>query len=265
MPFDPSSSAINLILGAAALFTAIALVRSWRTFWDAKFTASDRRLAMQVGMFLVPPVVVLLHELGHVAAVRMVGARVLAFRYGLFEGSVTVGGRLTPYENWFVALSGNVVSLACGLVMVAAGMVGRRWRTPLRYLLVVAGLIELVFTLVGYPLLSLTSSFGDWVVVYDLRRTPALSWTAAAVHVALLVGLRHWWRRRGRAALFALGLAGDGAVRLAELEAARAASPRDPAAHLALADFYASNGELALARATLDDAVGACGDVPRLH
>lgn len=263
MPFNPASGVMDLILGVAALATLVTLVRSWSQFWDGEFTASDRRLALQMGMFLLPPVVVLFHELGHLVAARMVGAQVLAFRYGLFEGSVTVAGRLSPFEDWWIALSGNLVSLICGVAMVAAGVAVRRWRAPLRYLLVVAGLIELLFTLVGYPLLSLTSNFGDWIRIYDLRRTPELSWPTAAVHVALLVGLRNWWRRRGRATLFALGT-GLGA-RLGELLAAVAASPKDPATYLALADFYARNRELNLARTSLDDGISACGDVPRLH
>ena len=265
MPFDPSSGALDLILGVAALVTAVTLVRSWKSFWDRDFTASDRRLAMQVGMFLIPPVVVLLHELGHLFAARMLGIRVLAFRYGLFEGSVTVAGRLTAFDSWFIAVAGNLVSLAVGLAMVGVGVLARGWRAPLRYLLVVGGLIELVFTLVAYPLLSATSNFGDWITIYDFQRTPALSGGTAAVHAGLLVGLRQWWRRRGRATLFTLGIGGGLGSRLAELQRAVDTSPRDPDARLALADFYARNGELPLARVTLDDAVAVCGDVPRLH
>ena len=263
MPFDPSSAVTDLILGVAALVTAVTLVRSWGRFRDADFTAADRRLAAQVGMFLLPPVVLLLNELGHVAAARWSGARVLDFRYGLFEGSVTVAGRLSPSDSWFIAMAGNVVSLACGLLMIGAGVAGRRWRLPLRYLLVVGGLFELVFTLVGYPLLSLTSRFGDWITIYDMGRTPELSWPTAAMHVGLLLALRWWWRRRGKATLFSIGSGLGG--RVAELEAAVAGSPRDPAPHLALADFYARHDELGLARTTIERAFAACGNVPRLH
>ena len=263
MPFDPSSGAVDLILGLAALATLVALGRSWKGFWDADFTPADRRMAAQVAIFLVPPVVVLLHELGHLFAAKALGVRVIRFRYGLFEGSVTVAGRLTRFEDWFIALAGNLVTLLVGLLMVAAGVAAKRWKAPVRYVLVVGGLIEVVFTLAGYPLLSLVSSFGDWVAIYDLRRRPELAWATAVVHGAALVALRAWWRRRGRTTLFAIG-SGTGA-RVAELQAAVDSAPRNPAARLAMADFYARNGELALARTTLDDAVAACGDVPRLH
>jgi hypothetical protein len=263
VPFDPTTGVMDVLLAIAALAAAVTLVRSWRRFWDADFTAADRRLATQVGVFLVPPVVVLFHELGHLFAARALGVRVVGFRYGLFEGSVTVAGRLSRYENWLIALAGNVVSLVAGFLLLAVGIGGRRLRAPARYLLAVSGLIEIVFTLVGYPLFSLTSNFGDWIAIYDVRRLPELAWATAAVHAALLVALHRWWRRRGRSTLFTISSGAGG--RVAQLEAAIASSPHDPAPRLALADLYASHGELALARTTLDDAVTACGDVPRLH
>src|SRR5205085_8371612 len=40
--------------------------------------------------------------------------------------------------------------------------------------------------------------------------------------------------------------------------------PSDPGGWLSLADFYARRGELSLARATVEDGLAACGEVPRL-
>ena len=263
MPFDPSSGALDVILGIAAVATAVALIRSWRSFWDDDFTPKDRRLGGQVAVFLVPPIVVLLHEAGHLVAARSLGLKVLDFHYGLFEGSVTVGGLMTPFQQWFVAIAGNVVSAVLGLALLAVGFLGRRLRAPVRYVLLAGGMLELVFSLVVYPVLSGAAQFGDWIVVYDFDRTPGLSWATAVVHAALLLALWQWWRRTGRVTLFAVGSGTE--VELAERQSAGAAEPADVGAWLALVDFYARHGELGLSRDALARAVAACGDHPRLH
>lgn len=261
MPFDPTSGVMDVILGLAALATLVGLVRAWRTFWDADFTVEDRRMATQVAVFLVPPVVVLLHELGHFATAKALGVRVTGFDYGLFHGSVTVAGLRTVEDMWLIALSGNVVGAAVGLAMVVAGIAGTGLRRPLRYLLVAGGMLELVFSLVVYPFLSLSARFGDWVLLYS-RRTETLSWGLGVVHAASLLALVLWWKRRGKAALFAIGSSAE--KEIGGLREAVDADPTDPARWLALADFYARRGELSLARSTVEEGIAACGDAPRL-
>ncbi|MGH9281087.1 MAG: hypothetical protein ACRD12_23755 [Acidimicrobiales bacterium] len=262
MPFDPSSRAVDIILGLAALATLVTLIRHWRTFFDDDFTPTDKRLATQVAVFLIPPVVVLFHELGHYVTAKALGVRVIGFHYGLFEGSVTVAGPRTVTEDWLIAVSGNIVGAAMGAGMMVLGVVWTRARRPLRYVLLLGGLLEVLFSLVLYPLLSLSAGFGDWPVVYS-GETPVLSAVTAVVHVGLLVGLYLWWRRRGRDALFTIGSGAETAV--AELKAAVAAAASEPGPWLDLADFYARRGEFALARTAIQDGIEACGPVPRLN
>jgi tetratricopeptide (TPR) repeat protein len=262
MPLDPSSGALDVILGLAALATLIGLIRSWRPFWDDDFTVADRKTATQVAVFLVPPVVVLLHELGHLYAARALGVRVIGFSYGLFEGSVTVAGRRTPLDNWLIAVAGNLVTAVVALAMIATAVYGVRLRRPLRYVLLAGGLLELVFTLILYPVMSFMAQFGDWIVIYDSDRTPNLSLASAVVHAAALYMLWRWWRRRGREKLFAIGAGSEGEV--AELRKVIEASPSDPAGWLTLADYYARRGELALARTTVEQGLDAAGESPRL-
>jgi len=145
MGFDPNTGVTDVILGIGAVLALVTLVRSRRSFLDADFTVADRHVAMQVAVFLVPPAVVLLHELAHAVAVAAVGGHVTDFHYGLFEGSVSFAGGLTDSQVWFVALAGNVVSIGIGVAMVAAGGLLGGVRRPLRYLLIVGGLIEAVF------------------------------------------------------------------------------------------------------------------------
>jgi membrane-associated protease RseP (regulator of RpoE activity) len=262
MPVEPTSGVVDVILGVAAAVTLVGVIRAWRTLWDDDLTLADRRLMTQAAVFLIPPAVVLFHELGHLYAARALGLRVTNFRYGLFEGSVSVSGLRSPAEMWFVALSGNLVSTLIGLGKVALALVGRRMRRPVRYLLLLGGLLELVFSLVAYPVLSLTSRFGDWIIVYATDRTPGLSVATGVVHVAALLALWQWWRRRGKAALFAIGSGVESP--LEDLQRAVREKPGEPSAWLSLADFYARRGELALARTTIEDGITACGDVPRL-
>jgi len=262
VPFDPQSGVVNLIMGLAALATLVTLVRSRRTFLDRAFTGDGKRLATQVAVFLVPPVVVLIHELGHVAAVMAVGARVTSFHYGFFEGSVGFTGSLSPGEGWFVSMAGNVAGALTGLALAVVGLAAARLRPGIRYVLILGGTLQVGYALIGYPLLSLSSNWGDWVSIYDARSTPTLSWATGVVHVAVLAALWRWWRGTVRHSLFAVG-SGE-ADRVAALRLAVREAPGDDARWLDLAGLYARSGELGLARATLEDAAGAA-PTARIH
>lgn len=261
--FDPNTLGMDLILGLGAVLAVVALVRGWRSFVDDDFTWADRRVATQVSVFLVPPVVVLLHELGHAVAAWLLGADVVGFHYGLFEGSVTVAGRLSPADNWFIALAGNAISAAMGFAMVHAGATTSSARRAWRYVLILGGMFEVLFALVGYPVLSMVTRFGDWLTVYDFSATPGLSSATLAVHSLLLWGTWRWWRGRLRPLLFAV--ANGQESRLAELQDAVRRNPADVGPRLELANLFAGRGELDLAAATLDEASVAISDLTRLH
>ena len=257
MPFGEDARAVDLIFGLALLGTLVMLARRWKAFWDADFTDEDRRMATQIAIFAVPPIVVLVHELGHVAAARFVGGRILDFHYGLIEGSVTVGGRLTAGEHWMIALAGNVIGSALGLAMAAAGASAVRLPRPLRRILILGGLLEVVFQLVLYPLVSLSAGAGDWTGIYDFGATPGLSSATAVVHAAVLAALWFWWRSRVRRILFNVDHGLDAEVE--RLERAVAATPQDPEPAIELAVLYARNGEMSLARETLATAARTPG------
>jgi hypothetical protein len=260
---DPTSAGVDIVLGLGALATLVSLIRNWRSLWDDDLTSADRLLAAQIGVFLLPPVVVLLHELGHALVAWLVGARVVGFSYRLFEGSVTAVGFITPGEGWSIAVAGNVVSAVAGLGLLVVGAVATRLRRPVRYVLIVAGMVELVFALVAYPLISLASSFGDWAAIYDFSETPVLSGATALVHVGLLLGLWRWWQSGGRRTLFALAHGDD--ERLTALEQAIREDPSDCGARIDLANLFAGHGDLGLAKTTLDQATRSCGGQARLH
>lgn len=266
MPYGDDARFVDLIFGLALVGTLFVLVRRWKSFWDDDITPDDRRIATQLAIFVVPPVVVLVHELGHVAGAWAVGGRVAGFHYGLIEGSVRVVGRLTPADSWIVAVSGNLTGGLLGLALALVGAGATGLRRPLRHVLILGGMLEVGFHLVLYPLLSLSASFGDWKAIYDFSATPLLSTISALVHGAALVAAARWWRGPLRRKLFHIDHGLDDEVR--RLEAAAAAGPGDPDALIELAVLYARNGDMALARATLDGAAGAADPGPggaRLH
>ncbi len=252
MPNGQDTVGVDIVFGIALLGTLFLLVRHWRAFWDRDFTASDRRLATQCAAFVVPPVVVLLHELGHVAAARMVGGEVLDFHYGLIEGSVRVAGGLSDAQFWWVALAGNMVGAGTGLGLSLVGAYGARLPRALRRVLILGGLMQVVFQLVVYPLMSLSARFGDWEAIYDFGATPALSAITALTHVVVLAAVWRWWRSAGRRTLFSVDHGLDEEV--TRLERSMATSPQDPQPAMELAVLYARNGEMSLGRATLDTA-----------
>ena len=266
MPLDPTAtSGVDVIFGLGALLALVSLVRSWRSFVDDDLTPADRQVATQVAVFLVPPVAVLLHEVGHVVAAWAVGARVTDFNYGLFEGSVGIAGDLTAAQDWFVSFAGNLVSVLIGLAMLTAGARRSRLRRAFRYVLLFGGVFVLLFAAVGYPLLSATADFGDWLVIYDFSATPVLSGLTAAVHVLGLVALWRWWRKELRVRLFAITHGHE--AELARLRAAVRQAPGALEPRLALANLFATRGDLSLAGTALDEGTAAVAgaDAARLH
>jgi hypothetical protein len=252
VPNGQNATGVDIIFGLAMLGTLFVLARRWRAFWDSDFTADDKRLATQCAYFVVTPIVVLLHELGHILGARMVGGTVLGFHYGLVEGSVQVGGGLSDARFWWVALAGNLVGAGIGLALAVAGVSGERMPRALRRVLILGGLLEVAFQLVIYPLLSLSAGFGDWKAIYDFGATPVLSTATVVVHALVLVAVWRWWRNTVRRTLFNVDHALDAEIR--GWEAAMAAAPDDPQPVMELAVLYARNGDMSLARETLDGA-----------
>lgn len=252
VPNGQDARGVDIVFGLAILGTLFLLLRRWRPFWDDDFTGEDRRLATQSAVFVLPPLVVLLHELGHLVAARLVGGHVLGFHYGLIEGAVSVAGGLSDARFWWVALAGNLAGGLSAMGMAVVGARAVRLPRALRHLLLLGGMLEVGFHLVIYPLLSLTGRFGDWVVIYDFGRTPALSAATAVAHAIALFVTWQWWRSVGRRQLFSVDHALDDDVH--GLEAAIVATPEDPQPVMELAVLYARNGEMSLARETLEAA-----------
>lgn len=181
--FTPLS--IVYLIGAAA--TIYQLVGHWREFWSGNLTPTTYRLAGGVAFFLLVPVGVLLHEFGHMLAAWSTGSQVLGLHYFVYWGYVEyIPSSDSALQEWYIALAGNFVSYLLGIVCLAVAM-GMRNLTPvIRMVFYQLGILELVQTLIFYPLISLDPNFhGDWDSIYSFQ-APVASTLTLIVHIASL-------------------------------------------------------------------------------
>lgn len=171
-------------LGAG--ITVYQLSRHWREFWNEGVTGRGRQLASGVAFFLLVPVGVLLHEFGHMLAVWSIGDRVLSLGYFFFWGYVEWPGG-TNLQNWYVSLAANFVSYLLGVAALFAAVKAKFRHPIINIVLAYLGILELVQTLIVYPLMSLDPNFnGDWDTIYSFA-TPVASGITLALHAVSLV------------------------------------------------------------------------------
>jgi hypothetical protein len=179
-------SVIYLLIGAYILYQ---LVTRWREFWSGDMSMQNQQLAGGVAFFLLVPVGVLLHEFGHMLAAWSTTSRVLGLHYFVYWGYVEyIPSANSPLLLWYVALAGNFVSYLLGFACLAAALLVNM-KPILRLILYQLAMLELIQTLVVYPLMSLDPSFnGDWDSIYSFQ-APVASWITLVVHLLSLVAL----------------------------------------------------------------------------
>jgi tetratricopeptide (TPR) repeat protein len=179
---------LSVLAACLSLQTLLQLFRNWQSFWNAHVTLRDQSIAQRLAMFVLLPLTVPLHELGHCLATWQVGGTVAAFQWRFFWGYMIPVGDFSLAEYWWIALSGNLVSILLGLLAIfAIPLVRQRILQELLYSFVC---INLINSLVLYPLLSITANGGDWKNIYDFK-VPLYSGLFLLVHIGLL-----WWLRR---------------------------------------------------------------------
>lgn len=171
-------------LGAG--FTLYQLSRSWREFWYDGTSGRSRQLASGVAFFLLVPIGVLLHEFGHMLAVWSVGRHVFGLHYFFYWGYVEWNGG-SDLQNWYVALAGNFVSYLLGIACLVAAVRVKTAHPVVNIMLAYLGILELVQTLIAYPLMSLDPNFaGDWDTIYSFA-APVASGITLALHALSLL------------------------------------------------------------------------------
>jgi hypothetical protein len=208
---------LSLIYAVLGVRVVVELVRRWRETWDDRFTPRDRALVTEAAFYVLVPVSVALHELGHAVAIWGFGGRVLGWGYFGFAGYVEFNPQaFTPTERIVIALAGTIVNLALAGAAVAL-VFGRRppMRAAFNELLVRFTQLSLLNALVVYPALDLLAEMdGDWSQIYR-GGVPALSGAILVVHVGILALLLWSWRDdRFRARVVSLTGAGPPVHRL---------------------------------------------------
>ncbi|MHB1846780.1 MAG: hypothetical protein ACYCWW_18315, partial [Deltaproteobacteria bacterium] len=162
--------------------------------FDDRFTSEDRRLVGAAAFYLVTPLGVALHELGHAVVIWLFGGHIVDFHFLFYWGYVVPDRSFGPYGDLAVALAGNLVTVAIGAlalrhVLRSPANAARNffWRR-------IAD-IHLSMALVFYPLMCLVGFGGDFVAIYRLDTAP-VSAPLLALHLAA-VGLL-WRSLRGR-------------------------------------------------------------------
>lgn len=220
--FTPSFMIVTgLLLGLISIRTLITIIRNRSQIFDQDFTPSDRQRLSEAAFFILLPVSVIFHELGHAVTVIEFGARVTGYGWYFFYGFVEYSGVLTNAQVFWIALSGNIVSVVLGLIAIAIPTFWPR-RAPVNYLLYIFGAISVANALVFYPLLDLVAGAGgDWSQIYS-GNTPGLSGATAVVQAGILIAAVVAWRSNWGRSLYAqrTGLAPDVMRRLSLQQAA---------------------------------------------
>ena len=183
---DSNLDTISILYTLVSINVIWRLCTNWAAFWDDKVTAADRQLADAIAVFLLIPLGVFFHEVGHALATLQMGGTVEDFQWRIFWGYVVPGGAFTRPQWWWLAFSGNLVSILMGAIAFPLAHLAQR--EILKLMLLTFGRVQLVYSLVLYPLISFVGQRGDWLLIYDWSIQPYAKITLI-LHTLLLVGL----------------------------------------------------------------------------
>jgi hypothetical protein len=186
---------LSLLYAVVGIRVLGDIVRHRRTMFDEVFTESDRYLVGQAAFFLLVPLSVALHELGHAIAIWSFGGRVTDFGFYVFAGFVSYNEPFTDTQRIIVALAGPLVNVVLAGAALAAIVLRRPpMRAAFNEMLFQFAVISTANALIFYPLLDFgTGMEGDWSQIYDGGK-PLLSGLILAAHLGILFGAYAAWR-----------------------------------------------------------------------
>ncbi len=180
---------ISIFYCVIAIGVIRRLIKNWKPFWDDVITPFDTRLVTEVSFFILIPIGVLLHELGHAVATWQAGGTVIEFEWRIFWGYIIPQGDFTTVQRWWISFSGNLVSILIGIIPLF--FISRVRKIIVKELLLNFARIELIYSLIFYPLFSFVGFRGDWVRIYNFSVKPYAQITLA-LHILLLLIL---WKK----------------------------------------------------------------------
>ncbi|HCG28452.1 MAG TPA: hypothetical protein DEU95_01550 [Chloroflexi bacterium] len=242
--FDGGTPILTLMLAVIGGAALVDVVRNRQALFDDRLTMDERQRLTRLALFVLVPLSVILHELGHAVMVKAFGGQIVGWGFYLYYGYVEHTGYYTPIQLAWIAVAGTVVNVVLGL-----GAIAWAWFRPgnvaVRYLLFVFGAFSLLNSLVFYPLLdALGGISGDWETIYS-RQTPIFSAVIGLLHATILIGGVALWRNTSIRAGYErrTGLRRETAVFAGpQPERQPDGSQRELAGVLAVAAAAASNG-----------------------
>ncbi|MBF2067382.1 MAG: M50 family metallopeptidase [Calothrix sp. C42_A2020_038] len=183
---NSSFDLISIFYSIISIDTIFRLVKNWTSVCDNFITPKDKLLIQRTAVFILVPVGVFFHELGHAVATWLFGGEVREFQWRIFWGYVVPVGNFTSEQIWWIAFSGNLISVLLGLAAILAIFLVKK--QVLKELFYTFAIVQLVYSLIFYPIFSFTNFRGDWVKIYDFSIQPYAQITLV-LHIALLFGL----------------------------------------------------------------------------
>lgn len=164
-----------------------------KAIFDDNFTPYDRSMLGQAAFFILLPISVALHELGHAIAIWAMGGQVLDFGFYFFSGYVSYDPRgFSDVQQTVIAFAGTFVNLL--LIVIALAVVFLKnppLRAPWNELLLQFVFISGINALVFYPAMDLLLNIsGDWSQMYR-SGVPWLTAIIVIVQVAFIAA--GWW------------------------------------------------------------------------
>ncbi|MGC4107687.1 MAG: site-2 protease family protein [Thermomicrobiales bacterium] len=181
---------ISLFYAAVGIRIVVQIVQRRREIFDRSFTQYDRSMVDQAAFFILVPISVALHELGHAVTIWGLGGQVVDFGFYGFAGYVSFyPSEFTPSQRILIAAAGSIVNLI--LILIALAVVFLK-KPPLRAayneLLLQFAFISGINAFIFYPILDVVSNFnGDWRQMYD-GGVPMLSIAIGIIHITILAG-----------------------------------------------------------------------------
>jgi hypothetical protein len=231
---------ISFVAGLICIQTLLQLFQNWSDFWDTQVTFKDEELAQRLAIFVLIPIGVLLHEIGHSLATWQVGGTVSTFQWRFYWGYIIPSGNFSSVEYWWIALSGNIVSILLGLLPIPfIPFIRKRIVGELLYSY---ACVESIYALVVYPLMSFASRRGDWIKIYDFTIQPYALLTAI-VHIGLLWGAWQLYNSQ-KSIYWRLARNSNILDRWEKLKVNIANQSNDLQSHLEIAYFLLQNNEV---------------------
>ena len=182
-----------LFLGVRFLFQFIPRRKQ---IFDNTFTQYDRGMLGQAAFFVLLPVSVALHELGHAIAIWAMGGQVLDFGFYFFSGYVSYDPRgFSDVQRTLIAFAGTFVNLVLIVAALAVVFLKRPpLRAPWNELLLQFVFISGINALIFYPAIDLALGIsGDWSQMYR----SGVPWLTAIIVITQVAFVAiGWWGMR---------------------------------------------------------------------